>query len=193
MEVLIKYLRSLLQMNEDDLDILNTVAHTVIVPKHSFLLREGQVCDHVYFVAEGAIRMYYVDAQGNEINRRFTFEHNFATDLQSFTTRSPSSYYLQAMQPSELIAVKYHDLQAAYDKSKAWERLGRLLAEKGYQNLNERIELLQFNTPEERYLYVLNNKPELLQRIPLFYLASYLAIKPESLSRLRKRIGEGRT
>lgn len=182
------YLQSIVAMSGEELSLIDTIAVNIQLSRHSKLLEAGQVCKHVYFVTKGLFRMYYVDNEGNEINRRFTWENGFAVDFQSFLTQQPSQYYITALKDAEVIAIKYTDLQAAYDKSKSWERLGRLMAERGYRQVNERIELMQFRTPEQRYQYIVNTHPELLSRISLAHLSSYLGIRPESLSRLRKRI-----
>lgn len=190
---LITYLQRLAQMTPQDLALLQKMTHPLQAEKHRHLLVPGEPCRKVYFILQGCVRLYFVSPEGAQINRRFMFEDSFAVDFQSFLTQQPSRYYLQAMEDTSLLSFGYEDLQHAYAISKGWERLGRLLAERGYQNLHERVELLQFYSPEERYQYILESKPELLKRIPQFHLASYLGIKPESLSRLKKRIGTGRT
>jgi CRP-like cAMP-binding protein len=92
------------------------------------------------------------------------------------------------MQDSELIAFSFNDVQKLYKSSESWQRFGRLMAERVYMQLNERVEMLQFMTPEQRYTHLINNRPELFNQISQFQLSSYLGIKPESLSRLRKRL-----
>ena len=87
-----------------------------------------------------------------------------------------------------MTAIEYQELIKCYEQSKGWERLGRLLAERAYLQVNEKLELMQFHTPEERYGYILKTRPELLERVSLAHLSSYLGIRPESLSRLRKRM-----
>ena len=100
----------------------------------------------------------------------------------------PSKYNWEAMQDSEVFAVKYDDVQRLYATSPTWDRFGRLIAEHVYKQVNERTEMLLFLSPEDRYRFLLNKSPELFEKVSQFHLASYLGIKPESLSRLRKRL-----
>jgi len=188
MDSLKAYLQSLTNISEEDLSLLDVMAKKIHVARKNCLLEPGEVCTTVYFVHSGQFRLYDLDGNGVENNRRFTFERQFAVDFQSFITQLPSRYFLQAMKESQVTAISYNDLQLAYNQSKGWERLGRMLAEHGYQQVNEKLELMQFLTPEERYLYILDTRPELFERVSLAHLSSYLGIRPESLSRLRKRI-----
>jgi len=132
--------------------------------------------------------MYYIDLNGNVINTRFTQENNFMVDFQSFLTQQPSRYYWQAMEDSEVLAFDFKDIQRLYATSPAWQKFGRLVSERVYMQLNERVEMLQFMSPEQRYQHLIATRPELFNRISQFQMASYLGMKPESLSRLRKRM-----
>lgn len=132
--------------------------------------------------------MYYVDQEGNSINTRFVDQHQFFVDFNSFLTQQPSRYNWEAMQDAEVLAVKYEEVQKIYASSPAWDKFGRLMAENVYKQVNERIEMLLFLSPEERYQFLLNKYPQLFDQVSQFHIASYLGVKPESLSRLRKRL-----
>lgn len=187
-ENIVRAIQGIMPMTEADLEFLFPILKRIEVKKHSFLFKEGEVSRNVYFVIKGFFRMFYVDYDGNEINYRFTDENNFLVDFQSFLTQKPSHFYWQAMQDSELFALSYQDIQNAYAASPAWNIFGRLMAEHVYLQLNERVEMLLFMTPEERYQHLLDTQPKLFVQVSQFHLSSYLGIKPESLSRLRKRI-----
>jgi len=92
------------------------------------------------------------------------------------------------MQEAELLAIPYPDIHKLYTLSPLWNNFGRLIAERVYLQLNERVEMLLFMTPEERYKNLLDTQPELFTLVSQFHLSSYLGVKPESLSRLRKRL-----
>ena len=175
-------------MPEAELELLFPIVQSRQVKKHDFLLKEGEVCRNVYFLTNGFFRMFYVDDDGNEINYRFTDQNNFLVDFQSFLTQKPSHFYWQAMRDAELFALSYRDIQHVYAASPAWNNFGRLMAEHVYLQLNERVEMLLFMSPEERYKFLLDTKPELFTQVSQFHLSSYMGIKPESLSRLRKRL-----
>ncbi len=182
------FLKRIMPMSDSDMELLFPILQSRKVKKHDYLLKEGEICRNVYFLINGFFRMFYVDHDGNEINYRFTDKSNFLVDFQSFLTQKPSHFYWQAMQDAELFALPYQDIQNAYAVSPAWNNFGRLIAEHVYKQLNERVEMLLFMSPEERYKYLLDTKPELFTQVSQFHLSSYMGIKPESLSRLRKRL-----
>lgn len=186
-----EYINVVVPMTDDDFSLLDSMTSVFTRSKGTTLLEPGQVCDDIYFLTEGIFRMYYVDPEGREINYRFALENHFMVDFQSFLSRKPSRYYWQAMENARGIAFSYVDVQRAYQQSRNWERFGRLMAEQVYQQVNERIELLQFLSPEQRYRHVVATQPELVKQISQFHLSSYLGVTPESLSRIRKRISLG--
>lgn len=175
-------------MKEEDLEILPSIIQKKKIKKNDHLLKEGEIAGNVYFLINGFFRMYYIDFHGNEINYRFTDKNNFLVDYKSFLTQKPSHFYWQAMKDSELLILPYQEIQNAYASSAAWNNFGRLMAEQVYLQINERVELLLFKRPEERYLYLQTKYPLLFSQVSQFHLSSYLGVKPESLSRLRKRI-----
>jgi len=188
MERLIGHINSILPMSIDDLAVLTPIRVELSIKKKANLLVQGDICKNIYFLTKGFFRMYYIDLEGNEINTRFTQEDNFMVDFQSFLTQKPSHYYWQAMEDSTVLAFAFKDVQRLYASSSSWQKFGRLVAERVYLQLNERVEMLQFMSPEQRYVYLLETRPELINQISQFQMASYLGIKPESLSRLRKRL-----
>lgn len=192
MDTLFAFVCSLLPMSAADLALLAPLATVRTVPKGGYLLEPGQVCEWVFFARAGLLRFYYVDAEGQEVNCRFAAAPAFLTDFQSFLAQQPSRYYWQALEASEVLAFRHADVQRLYHTSAVWERFGRLMAEHVYQQVNERIELLQFLTPTQRYEHLRATQPALLARVAQFQLASYLGIKPESLSRIRRRLGQQR-
>lgn len=181
---------SIIPMSSFDFELLLPLIHKKAVKKQDYILREGEVCKSIFFLINGFVRMYYIDFNGNEINYRFTDKSNFFVDFQSVLTQKPSRYYWQAMQDSELFILPYKDVQQIYHTSPAWNNFGRLMAEHVYLQLNERVDMLLFMKPEERYLYLRNKQPHLFNQVSQSHLSSYMGIKPESLSRLRKRLSE---
>lgn len=171
-----------------DLVLPHVVPRTLAKGEH--LLEAGQVCGAVYFVTTGFFRMYYLSTEGHEVNCRFAGANGFLTDYQSFLAQQPSRYSWQAVQAAEVLALPYALVQRLYSESPRWDHMGRLIAEQVYQQLNERVELLQFYTPTQRYEYVQQHRPDLLTHVSQAQLASYLGVQPESLSRIRHRLGQ---
>ncbi|RDC62420.1 Crp/Fnr family transcriptional regulator [Adhaeribacter pallidiroseus] len=180
---------AIMPMELEDFENLLPVLKSRTVKKGELILQENQVCRYIYFLCNGLVRMYYLD-NGKEISFRFTEGGNFFVDFQSFLTQKPSRYYWEAMQDVELLLIPYVSVQHIYKLYARWNYFGRAMAEHVYLQLNERVEMLLFMKPEERYKYLLKTNPTLINQVTLAHLSSYLGVKPESLSRIRKRISE---
>ncbi len=190
MELLRAFVQSLYPVPEPDFALLTPHLVPRTVPKGAHLLEAGQVCGAIFFVNTGFFRLYYAGADGHEVNCRFAGAAGFLTDFQSFLTQQPSRYAWQALQAAEVLVLPYALVQRLYRESAAWDRFGRLMAERAYQQVNERVELLQFLTPTQRYQHVQQHHPELLTQVSQAHLASYLGVQPESLSRIRQRLSQ---
>lgn len=178
----------IMPVTTEDLEMLLPFVQQKTVKKKDFILREGEICRNIFFLVNGFVRMYYTDFDGNEINYRFTDGGNFFVDFQSFLLQKTSRYYWQAMSDSGFLLLPHQHIQQIYRTSPVWNNFGRLMAEYVYLQLNERVDMLLFMSPEERYLYLLNKHPRLFEQVSQFHLSSYLGVKPESLSRIRKRL-----
>jgi CRP-like cAMP-binding protein len=188
MDQLKNFINSISPIPDEEYELIIPIINRIEVKKNTNLLEQGQVCKNVYFVESGLFRMLYVDYEGNEINCHFAMENEFMVDFQSFLTQKPAKYSWRTMQDSTVIALKYDDIHRLYNQSRAWEKFGRLMAEHVYQQLNEREEMLHFQSPEQRYQSLLDSRPDLFNLVSQYHLSSYIGIKPESLSRLRKRL-----
>ena len=183
-----QFVLSIVPMEQSDLELLAPILQYKLVKKNEYLLKEGEVCKNIYFLAKGLVRMFFVNLSGSEVNYRFTYHKTFFVDFQSFLTEQPTHFFWQAMEESEFLVLPGKEIKKIYSDSKAWDHFGRLIAERVYLQMNERVEMLLFMSPEERYNHLLNAQPELFNLVSQFHLSSYLGVKPESLSRLRKRL-----
>ena len=154
--------------------------------KDDFFLKEGDICKHAFLISEGAFRFYKI-VDGNELVTALFFAGDFLSDYQSFLTSSPSLYYVQALKKSTAYLISKKDLTDLYNDSQTFERLGRLFAEHLFLTMNKRLDSFLFETPETRYAELVNRNSRLLQEVPQYMIASYLGVKPETLSRIRKR------
>ncbi len=172
---------------KEDCDLFEPFLRTKHFKEKEFFQTEGKICPEIGFITTGGFRTYYL-SDGKEINTQFAFENQFVVDYDSFIRQSPGHYSIQALEDSTVISFNLAALQNAYDRSKNWERFGRIMAEQSYKLTTKRVESFMFLTGEQRYLELLRNQPELFDRVPLYHIASYLGLERESLSRLRKKI-----
>lgn len=159
--------------------------------KNEFFLNEGEVCDNALFINTGCIR-YFFNINGEEKTGQFFFEGGWYTDVESFLTGEPSEQNIQALEVTSCCVISSESLHELYNESHTFERFGRLLMEQGFLGIRKKNKMLTNLSPEERYLDLIKNRPKVMERIPQLYIASYLGIQPESLSRIRKRIFEQR-
>lgn len=160
------------------------------VKKNTILLSEGEVSKKMFFIEKGCLRMIYYK-NGRDITFQFFLEKQAVASMESFFTGQPSLFSLEAIEPSTLIVLEKKDFDMLIEKFPEMKLLmDRLI----FQRLEHYAKLfLSFikDSPRERYLELLKNNPQLLQRIPQHYIASYLGISPVSLSRIRNRIIKG--
>ena len=156
------------------------------VPSKTILLKEGKVAEKLYLIRKGCLRLFFYN-EGKDITFQFFFEGDFVASFDSQYKRTPSLFYLESIEPTELTAIKREDF---YNQINNNLSLRQLYEEKlidrfhAYQQLFlSRIK----NTPQQRYEELLKEYPNIIQRIPQHYIASYLGITPVSLSRIRNR------
>ena len=155
--------------------------------KKQLFIAEGKVCRELAFICKGSFR-YYKLIDGVEVSTYFSFEHNWVSAYTSFLRKTPSYLNVQAMEDCEVLVLTYDDMQHLYNNYVMFERFGRLMAEYLVGCLEERMHSLLLTSPEQRYLKTLEDNSIYFERVPLHYVASYLGIAPESLSRIRKRL-----
>ncbi len=144
----------------------------------------GHTCKTIYFINKGVARIYYYK-DGTDITESFSFENNIIARVESLFTGTPSKKAIQVLEDTEMVAINSNKLFKLYDTFPEIERLFRKIFEAGYIETVHRIEGIQFHTAEERYAVLIKEAPDVLKRIPLKYIASYLGITQVSLSRIR--------
>ncbi len=157
------------------------------ISKGDMFLSHGKISHSLALVEKGAFYSYY-EKEGNEIIEGFCFEGCFMTDYQSFITHSISRKNFKAIENSNILTISYKELQSLYSQDVLFERAGRLMAENLFATWEMKLQDTIFLTPTERYLQLLNNNNNLLQRVPQYLIASYLNITPQYLSQIRKKI-----
>ena len=156
------------------------------VGRGSFLLRQGEICKHSFYVEKGLLRYYSIDEKGKEHILQFAPEQWFVTDRESVYFNQPSHYFIQALEDSTVILLNEHFITQLSQKNKSFIEFNNKLLHNHIRHLQNRINQLLSATAEERYLDFIKIYPDLLLRVPQSMVASYLGITPESLSRVRK-------
>ena len=157
------------------------------VRRRQFLVQEGDVCKYICFVILGALRIYSVNERGQEAVVAFALEGNWISDWESVVTQTPARYYIDAVEHSEVLQVSPAELHLLEAKIPAIAEFLRLEQRSVAVNTQKRIHTAISMNAEERYQDLLEHHPEYFQRFSQNMIASYLGIKPETLSRLRKR------
>lgn len=156
------------------------------IEKNGFLLRQGETCKDFIFVEKGCLRMYFIK-DGVEISIWFAFPNSVASEIYSFIAQKPSSFFVQAMEDSELLYLPKSELFKLYQTHPKMQEMMRKFWEDILLHIINRFSSLQNDTAEQRYLDLLNN-PHYFQSIPQKYLASFIGVTPTSFSRIRKKI-----
>lgn len=163
---------------------------TKSVGRNDFLLRAGQVCREMVFVKKGVLCTYQVDQKGEKHVLQIALQNHWIADLFSLFAQTPTQYYIQALEATEVIALKLVDFEQACEQLPILERFFRLLIQDGYVAAQRRISGIYSATADQRYEELVRGHRDLVESIPQHYIASYLGIKPQSLSRIRKQMAQ---
>lgn len=182
------WIRTLVPINEDHLEAIVNQFEYRTIAKNEFLLKKGVRCDFWGVVHTGLLRVYSFDSTGQELTNGFYREGSLITESVSFFTASVSMEYIEALEDTALLCINFNKLQNLYDDYPAFDKFTRIRYEQLLVGLKTRILYrVQFDA-KTRYLHLMETQPELLQRVPLKYIASYLSITDSTLSRIRRKI-----
>lgn len=173
---------------EEWLEIEKALTYKEVKP-NQLVLEQGQVCRYLYFVEEGLLR-YFILKDGEEVTKFFTEAPYLFTSQVSFNNRKPANENIKTIEHCKIWAMHYDDAYRLLQLP-GWETFIRKITQEVQYYTEVILEEIQTQTAEERYRFMLNDNPALLQRIPLKYLASYFGIAAPSLSRIRKNIFKG--
>ena len=182
-----KHFQQLVDISEEDWQFFASKLIKSSFKKKDAILRTGQVENYLSFIEQGMVR-FFIPEETKDITFAFAFENNFVSAYDSFLTQTPCAYNIEALSNTILWQVSFNQLQEIYAKTTVGNTIGRLASEDLFLKKSARELSLLNDTAEERYLKLFSERPELIQKIPLKYLASYIGITPQALSRIRKRI-----
>ncbi len=156
--------------------------------KKDHWLAPGDYCNSIAFISKGCLRIYFPFEEGTERTARFLFEGEWVSDYESVNTRTKSMMGIEALESTDIFIIRMEDINDLYDKFPSLERIGRLVAEHNVVDICKRYRSLLHDSPAKRYMDLIETQPQVIDRIPQHYIASFLGIEPESLSRIRKKI-----
>lgn len=182
--LLIQLLNSIVPLSEGLLEFLENRLETRKYEPGELLLKEGQVSSFIAFVEKGIVRSYYYK-DGEKITSWFMKEGDVIISVASFFSQTPSNEIIEALEPVIINAISYADLQYAYIHFPEFNICGRVLTEKYYVMSEERLYMLRKRTSKEKYFYLLDKHPDIMQRARLGDIATFIGVNLETLSRIR--------
>lgn len=180
-----KVISNYIDINEEEWTAYSSKFRVKEFKKKEILLSQGTICRDVFFVVNGLLRVFFLDNEGEEKTFHFSFQNTFSADYESFLKKIPANYSIQALEDTTVVLMSFEMLHDGYQNLRHGERLGRLLAEEYFFIFNDKIQAIYTQSPLERYNHLTEKFPDILQRIPQHYIASYLNISSVHLSRLK--------
>lgn len=175
------------KLSDEDWNIFSSKLIRQEFPKKTAILQNGHIENYLSFIEKGILR-YYIPSENKDLTFTFVFDGEFTSGYDSFITRLPVNYTIEALSDTILWRISYDDLQDIYAETKIGNAIGRLASEGLFIKKSKRELSLLNDSAEQRYLNLFTEQPHLIQKIPQKYLASYIGITPQALSRIRKRI-----
>lgn len=180
-----QFLHKFVTLSEDEFDQkIRPYTEVRHFRKKQIITKEHEVENYLNFIVKGLARKYYKKNKA-EINTQISTEGHIIHAQESFHSRTPSEYFIEAIEPSTMVSITYDNLEKIYSSSHKLEKLGRLVITFGMV-IKDRWQINMIKlTPRERFIDFVHKNPDLLQRVPQKYLASYLNIQPETFSRFK--------
>lgn len=176
------------QLSELDIELCKKYFEPVLYPKNKVIEEAGKVPQYLYYIVSGFMRLFYYDDNGDEVTIHINCPHGFFTSFSNFSNQSQSDVNAECITGCELLRINKPDFDALMQQSLTWKNYSVFVLG-GSMTYNEnRAKDLATLTAEQRYLKLMDSHPEIIQNVPLQYIASFLGMKPESLSRIRRRI-----
>lgn len=186
---IVEFISNWVKLSENEIESISSNLTVETYNKGNIILNQGQTSTTLKFVISGIYRVYQIK-NGKEITSYFNYEHRnpLVASFTSLLKKEPSNEVIECLASGQLISIPYSKWTSLYNTSNALNTFGRLIAEQNYLLAIDRIESLQYKTATDRYNSFIKLYPKLLNLIPMHYVASYIGITPESLSRIRKNI-----
>jgi CRP-like cAMP-binding protein len=186
-DTIITALTSLVDFNEEELSQFLNRLKPRRLKRNDFMLRAGDTCKAMAIISTGGLRYFTLTDKGEQ-SFWFAFKGEWLGDYESFLSRQPSQHFIQATEETEIFCLAYDDMQQLYSLGAKFERFGRLIAENLFLTVGRSRNELNTLSAQDRYLNLVKAHPNIVQRVPLQHIATYLGIHPQSLSRIRTKL-----
>lgn len=186
-ESLLEFFNKHNKISAEAYEAIADISELLSIKKNNDLQSIGYTCRTIYFISSGAARIYYYK-DGTDITEHFAFENSISVRVESLFTNKPSRKAIEIIEDAEVVAIDAIGLFKLYDVYPEIERLFRKIFEEGYVETVNRLESIQFHSAKDRYNALLAEHPNILQRVPLKHIASYLGVTQVTLSRIRASV-----
>lgn len=183
-QALYERINSIISSNTEELNFLFDNISVRTIGKDEHIIKTGKYCDFIGYVQKGLLRSYII-TDDQEVNNDFYFENDFLSAFTSFVTGNVTSWNIQALEDAVVYSIPKKTLETLYGQNPAWLAFGKFIFEKEFIKKCKREASFLRDDAKIRYLNLLELHPSIGERVPLFHIASYLGIKPETLSRIR--------
>jgi CRP-like cAMP-binding protein len=178
------FVKHIYPVSEEAVKYINEHSYPQRIPRGTYLLKEGEICQHLYFIRKGVIRGYIKDGT-KEVTTWMTAENEMVTSIRGLSLQEPSLENIHAIEECDLVVADYSALQYLYENHLEVNIVGRKLLEQYYKDAEERAFICRIPNASKRYRHFVETKGDLANRIPLKYIASYLGMTIETMSRIR--------
>jgi CRP-like cAMP-binding protein len=184
------YIKQITPISDKEFDETVIFFQEQTLRKGDFFIKQDKVCKQIAFIVKGTLRTYYINDKAEETTSCFCTENSLTTSYKSFILQPPSALSIQALEDTELLVIDYEHLQELYSKSIVWQNIGRAVAEREYIVMEQYASILNNETAKEKYLRLLKEQPNVLQKASIEDIASYLGVTRRTLTRIRKEVSK---
>ena len=186
-EVLIQIISSEGELSTFEVNLMSSYFEKVSFPKNSVIDKQDKIPNYLYFVVSGFVRLFYYDNQGEGQTTYLATANEFIASFSSLINQKRATENVECITDCELLKISYRNTKKLIDKSEIFRKFSLKMFERAISSSTVRANDLALLTAEQRYLKLMKERPLFIQNIPLQYIASFLGIKPQSLSRIRKK------
>lgn len=185
---ILRFIQQKISLSDAETDFITSSFTVLKKKKHDFILKQGHKADHLYFLSKGYVRLFRVDEKGNETTSHILVPNDFVTSFESFINHTHTKENIQCSSNCEFLRITKHNYDQLYTHIAHWHVFCQSVYERYIIKAQQRTDLLQNFSASDRYAKLLHTQPDIVLNTPVKHLATYLGIKPQSLSRIRKQI-----